>query len=82
MAPMHFSPGGMALAKQKNMIKRSRYKEFTLLAGIVVALIIIFAWWIRQPSTFFSKSSKLLEWNVNVSNKSIKNVVKVFGELP
>ncbi len=63
---MHISSNGTALAKPQNMIKRFTYKEFTLLLGIIVALIIIFALWIRQPSKSFSRTTKVLEWKLKI----------------
>jgi hypothetical protein len=36
---------GMALAKGERMIKKFTYKELTLIIGIIVALIIVFAFW-------------------------------------
>lgn len=40
------------------MSKKFTYKELTLLLGIIVALIVIFTLWIRQPSDSFSITSK------------------------
>jgi hypothetical protein len=82
MAQTHLSSTGMAFVKPKTMIKRFSYKEFTLLFGILVALLIIFALWFGQPSAMFSRSSKLLEWKVNVPKVNVKELVKVFEELP
>src|SRR6478752_3242022 len=36
---------GMALAKGERMIKRFTYKELTIIIGIIVALMIVFAFW-------------------------------------
>jgi hypothetical protein len=36
---------GMALAKGERMIKRFTYKELTIIIGIIVALVIVFAFW-------------------------------------
>ena len=36
---------GMALAKGERMIKRFTYKELTIILGIIVALVIAFAFW-------------------------------------
>ncbi len=36
---------GMALVKGERMIKKITYKELTLIIGIIVALIIVFAFW-------------------------------------
>jgi len=36
---------GMALAKGERMIKKFTYKELTLIIGIIVAMIIVFAFW-------------------------------------
>jgi ABC-type transporter Mla subunit MlaD len=41
------------------MIKRFTYKELTLVLGIVVALLVIFTLWLRQPSGTFSDRLKL-----------------------
>ena len=40
---------GMAFDNSKTMIHKFTYKEFTLILGIAVALIIVFTLWIRQP---------------------------------
>jgi hypothetical protein len=80
---MHISSNGMTLAKPKQMIKRFTYKEFTLLLGVIVALIIVFALWIRQPSKSFSRTTKVSEWKIKIpGNSNIKNLVKAFEELP
>ena len=42
------------------MIKRFTYKELTLVIGIVVALLVIFTLWLRQPSGTFSGYIKTL----------------------
>jgi ABC-type cobalamin transport system permease subunit len=73
----------MTLAKPKHMIKRFTYKEFTLLLGVIVALIIVFALWIRQPAKSFSRTTKLLEWKLNIpTDTNVKNLVNAFEELP
>ena len=36
---------GMALAKGERMIKRFTYRELTIIIGIIVALVIVFAFW-------------------------------------
>jgi hypothetical protein len=40
------------------MGKRFTYRELTLVLGILVALIVIFAIWSRQPFNSYSKTKK------------------------
>jgi hypothetical protein len=41
------------------MKKRFTYRELTLVLGILVALIVIFALWGRQPFSSYSKTKKV-----------------------
>ena len=65
------------------MMKRFTYKELTLVLGIVVALVVIFALWLRQPAGTFSDTLKLpTPAGVSTVKKSaIKNYVAAFEEL-
>ncbi len=65
------------------MFKRFTYKEFTIILGIVVALIVVFALWIRQPSKSLSKTSQV-EWRWDfhmLKDKTAKIYVSAFEEL-
>jgi hypothetical protein len=72
---------GMAFDNSKTMINKFTYKELTLLLGILVALIIVFALWIRQPksgaSTFGIKRPSVVEV---IKNSVVKAYVNVAGE--
>ena len=65
------------------MIKRFTYKELTLVLGIVVALVVIFTLWLRQPSGTFSDTLKLpTPAGISTVKKSaIKNYFAAFEEL-
>ncbi len=39
---------GMAFAKGERMIRKFTYKEFTIIIGIIVALVIVFAVWSKN----------------------------------
>ena len=69
--------------RKETMIKRFTYKELTLVLGIVVALLVIFTLWLRQPSGTFSDSLKLptRAGISTVKKSSIKNYVAAFEEL-
>ncbi|MFZ6012949.1 MAG: hypothetical protein ACOYXT_21575 [Bacteroidota bacterium] len=41
---------GTALARRKIVKRRFTYKELTLVLGIVVALLIVFTWWFKNPA--------------------------------
>jgi hypothetical protein len=51
---------GMALAKGERVIKKFTYKELTIIIGIIVALVIVFAVWANQEvsSESFGSSKK------------------------
>lgn len=72
---------GMALDNSKTMIKKFTYKELTLLLGILVALIIVFTLWIRQPSkpisTFGIKRPSVVQSIKNTVIKTYVNVAEV-----
>lgn len=65
------------------MIKRFTYKELTLLIGVVVALIVIFTLWIRQPLDVYPRTSKapVLSEIHKLKNTALKNYISVFEEL-
>jgi hypothetical protein len=65
------------------MIKKFTYKELTLILGIIVALIVVFTMWLRQPLPAFSsvRLPKLSSF-VAVQGKAIRQSFSVFGELP
>ena len=69
--------------QQNTMIKRFTYKELTLILGIIVAVIVIFTLWVRQPSKVFSGTSKGLGFSgLRVVEKSaVKNYFNAFEEL-
>jgi hypothetical protein len=56
---------GMAFVKPHSVKRQFTYKEFTLIVGILVALIIVFTLWVRQepvkesPQTLKPKSISL-----------------------
>jgi hypothetical protein len=53
-----FSVDGMPFANgQVTMKKRFTYRELTLVVGIVVALIVIFTLWLRQPVQAFTRNA-------------------------
>lgn len=64
-------------------MKRFTYKELTLVLGIVVALVVIFTLWLRQPSGAFSDTLKLPTpaGLSTVKKSSIKNYFSAFEEL-
>ncbi len=39
---------GMAFAKGEHVIKKITYKELTIIIGIIVALVIVFAVWLKD----------------------------------
>lgn len=65
------------------MINKFRHKELTLLIGVIVAVIVVFTLWIRQPFNLApgpTKTSGLP--GVEIIKKSvIKNYVSGFEEL-
>jgi hypothetical protein len=63
--------------------RRFTYKELTLVLGIVVALVVIFTLWLREPSGAFSGTLKLsTPTGLSTVKKSvIKNYFYVFEEL-
>jgi hypothetical protein len=65
------------------MIKRFTYKELTLVLGIVVALVVVFTLWLRQPSGVFSDTLKFpTRAGISTVKKSaIKNYFAAFEEL-
>ena len=65
------------------MMKRFTYKELTLVLGIVVALVVIFTLWLRQPSGTFSDTLKVsTPAGVSTVKKSaVKNYFAAFEEL-
>lgn len=64
------------------MIKRFTYKELTLILGIIVALIVVFTLWIRQPSQSVSGSARLPKLTnfVPVKSHVIQHAATVFVE--
>ena len=65
------------------MIKRFTYKELTLVIGIVVALLVVFTLWLRQPSGTFSDTLRLPKHTgiSAVKKSAIKNYFAAFEEL-
>lgn len=65
------------------MIKRFTYKELTLLLGILVALIVIFTLWIRQPANAISRTSKVPGFSrlYSIKKNILKRYVIVFDAL-
>jgi hypothetical protein len=57
---------GMAFVKPESVKRNFTYKEYTLIAGVVVALIIVFTLWFRQeplkesPQTLKSNKAKTM----------------------
>jgi hypothetical protein len=57
---------GMAFVKPKTVKRNFTYKEYTLIAGVLVALIIVFTLWFRQeplkesPHTLKSNKAKTM----------------------
>ena len=64
------------------MVRRFTYKELTLLIGVVVALIVIFTLWVRQPYIDLAPRSKatVLFGTRKASNAAFKNYVIAFEE--
>ena len=53
-----FSADGMAFVKWSVIMKkRFIYRKLTLVVGIVVALIVIFTLWLRQPVHAFTRKA-------------------------
>jgi hypothetical protein len=75
-----FMTNGMAFDNSKMMIKNFTYKELTLLLGILVALIIVFTLWIRQPagkiSTFGIKRPSVVETIKSTAIKTYANMIE------
>jgi di/tricarboxylate transporter len=64
---------GMALAKGERMIKRFTYKELTIIIGIIVALVIVFAFWSNSNVSGESLSPSI---KPKVETSSINNFAK------
>jgi hypothetical protein len=72
----------MPFEHEKTMIKKFTYKEFTLILGVLVALIIVFTLWVYQPTrlraAFGAKRPSIVEV---FKNSVIKTYVAVADEL-
>ncbi len=64
---------GMALANRERMIKKITYKELTLIIGIIVAMIIVFAFW---SSNGLNKQSSTPSLNPNIETNSLGCLTK------
>jgi hypothetical protein len=65
------------------MTKRFTYKELTLIIGVVVAVIVVFTLWIRQPLSAYlptSHASGSIEIR-KVTRTPLKNYFNAFEEL-
>jgi hypothetical protein len=67
---------------RNNMIRRITHKELTLLIGVVVALIVIFTLWVRQPISNLAPRSKstVLSGIRNVKIAAFRSYVIAFEE--
>ena len=64
---------GMALAKGERMIKRFTYKELTIILGIIVALVIAFAFWSTGDISGESLSPAI---KPNIETSSVDNFAR------
>jgi hypothetical protein len=64
-----------------SMTNRFTYREFTLIAGVVVALIVIFTLWFRQPSVVANGRPKVTTDFSTLRKESIKRYFIAFEEL-
>ena len=62
------------------MIKRFTYRELTLLIGVIVAVIVIFTLWVRQPSGHSILRLPIAEIQ-KVREVAIKERINVFEAL-
>lgn len=65
------------------MIYKFKHKELTLLIGVIVAAIVIFTLWIREPSNPFPRTSKApgVPTFQMLKKSMIKNYLNGFEEL-
>jgi hypothetical protein len=59
---------GTAFRNIKTMAKRFTYRELTLLLGIVVALLVAFTFWLREPTVQSAKPTSEVSTIQKVSN--------------
>jgi len=59
---------GMALAKGEGMIKRFTYKELTIIIGIIVALVIVFAFFWSSNNAVGESLSPAIKPKVETSS--------------
>jgi hypothetical protein len=65
---------GMAFVKPQSVKRNFTYKEYTLIAGVLVALVIVFALWFRQEPVKEShtlKSNKAKTMSLPEAAKSL-----------
>jgi hypothetical protein len=71
---------GMRLAKAKSVKLRFTYREFTLIVGVLVALIVVFTFWYKQnpqaASDFRSFKDSVLKASIAVPlvERVVRNV--------
>lgn len=65
---------GMALAKGEGMIKRFTYKELTIIIGIIVAMVIVFAFFWSSNDAVGESFSPVVKPKVETS--SVNNFAK------
>jgi len=59
---------GMALAKGERMIKRFTYKELTIIIGIIVALVIVFAFFWSNENAVGESFSPTIKPKIETSS--------------
>lgn len=69
--------------QERYMINKFTHKELTLLIGVIVAVIVVFTLWIRQPLNAIPGTTKTSGLpSIQILKKSvIKNYVSGFEEL-
>ena len=71
---------GMAFVKPTRVKRHFTYKEYTLIAGVLVALVIVFTLWFRQepvkesPQTLKSKSMSFPEAAKSLVRRAVAEI--------
>jgi hypothetical protein len=71
---------GMAFVKPTSVKRHFTYKEYTLIAGVLVALIIVFTLWLRQepvkesPHTLKPKTMSLPEAAKSLVRRAVAEI--------
>jgi hypothetical protein len=63
------------------MIKKFTYRELTLLLGVVVAVIVVFTLWIRQPFSSSTSHIPVVTTLKKINEATKKNYVSAFEVL-